>query len=171
MVFDMVSGRCERAVFAPRRVFAGGVVIPDGDAPAPPLAIDVDPNKVTGFAHTVQANVQGTITPTAPSLASTLGAGVTFGEGNPSVALKAMLDKYGECLATMHEQLKSVGQYVEVLVAAANQISANYVSSDRLAQASNEDIDDILNNAIATMRSTQIKPLPMGGDRNGPRYA
>jgi hypothetical protein len=135
-------------------------VIPGGDAPAPPLAIDVDPNKVTGFAQTVQTNVQGTITPTAPSVSTTLGSGVTFGQANPSVALKAMLEKYAECLTTMTDQLKNVGQYVEVLVAAANQISQNYKSSDQLALASNADIDNILNGAISTMIAQQRPPQP-----------
>jgi len=91
----------------------------------PRLPSTFDPNKVTGFAKTVQTNVQGTITPTAPSVRSTLDMSVGFGEGNPSVALKAMLQKYGECLATMNQQLTNVGQYVEILVTAANQISTN----------------------------------------------
>ena len=135
-------------------------MIPDGDsAPAPPLAIDVDPNKVTGFAKTVQTNVQGTITPTAPGVRSTLDMSVGFGEENPSVALKAMLRKYGECLATMNQQLTNVGQYVDILVTAANQISTNYTSSDQLAQASNEDIDNVLNAAILAITAKQA-PLP-----------
>ena len=138
-------------------------MIPDGDsAPAPPLAIDVDPNKVTGFAKTVQTNVQGTITPTAPGVRSTLDMSVGFGEENPSVALKAMLRKYGECLATMHQQLTNVGQYVDILVTAANQISTNYTSSDQLAQASNEDIDNVLNAAILAITAKQA-PLPTAG--------
>jgi hypothetical protein len=140
-------------------------VIPDGDsAPAPPLAIDVDPNKVTGFAKTVQTNVQGTITPTAPGVRSTLDMSVGFGEGNPSVALKAMLQKYGECLATMNQQLTNVGQYVDILVTAANQISTNYRSSDQLAQASNEDIDNVLNAAILAIKAKQ-KPIAGGPGR------
>jgi hypothetical protein len=139
-------------------------VIPDGDsAPAPPLAIDVDPNKVTGFARTVQTNVQGTITPTAPGVRSTLDMSVGFGEGNPSVALKAMLQKYGECLATMSQQLTNVGQYVDILVTAANQISTNYRSSDQLAQASNEDIDNVLNAAILAIKAKQAPPPTAGG--------
>ena len=137
-------------------------MIPDGGAPDPPLAIDVDPNKVTGFAQTVQTNVQGTITPTAPTVSTTLSTGVPFGQDNPSVALKAMLEKYAECLTTMTDQLRNVGQYVEVLVAAANQISQNYKSSDQLAQASTEDIDNILNGAIATMIAKQRPPQPHG---------
>jgi hypothetical protein len=146
-------------------------VIPDGDsAPPPPLAIDVDPNKVTGFAKTVQTNVQGTITPTAPGVSSTLNMGVTFGQGNPSVALKAMLDKYGECLTTMNQQLKNVAEYVDILVTAANQISASYKSSDQLVKASNEDIDNVLNGAIVAIKAKQTTPLTMGGGRGRPRY-
>lgn len=139
-------------------------MIPDGDStPAPPLAIDVDPNKVTGFAKTVQTNVQGTITPTAPGVRSTLDMSVGFGEGNPSVALKAMLQKYGECLATMNQQLTNVSQYVDILVTAANQISTNYRSSDQLAQASNEDIDNVLNAAILAITAKQAPPPTAGG--------
>ena len=138
-------------------------MIPDGDsAPAPPLAIDVDPNKVTGFAKTVQTNVQGTITPTAPGVRSALDMSVGFGEGNPSVALKAMLQKYGECLAMMNQQLTNVGQYVDIVVTAANQISTNYRSSDQLAQASNADIDNVLNAAILTIKAKQT-PSPIAG--------
>lgn len=134
-------------------------MIPDGDsAPPPPLAIDVDPNKVTGFAKTVKTNVQGTITPTAPGVRSTLDMSVGFGEGNPSVALKAMLQKYGECLATMNQQLANVGEYVDILVTAANQISANYTSSDQLAQASNADIDNVLNTAIVAIVAKRTPP-------------
>ena len=141
-------------------------MIPDGDsAPAPPLAIDVDPNKVTGFAKTVQTNVQGTITPTAPGVRSTLDMSVGFGEGNPSVALKAMLQKYGECLSTMNQQLTNVGQYVDILVTAANQISTNYRSSDQLAQASNEDIDNVLNAAILAIAAKQAPPTAGGPGR------
>ena len=153
MVFDIVGPDSNPARFG------GGSVIPDGDStPAPPLAIDVDPNKVTGFAKTVQTNVQGTITPTAPGVRSTLDMSVGFGEDNPSVALKAMLQKYDECLATMNQQLVNVGQYVDILVAAANQISANYKSSDQLAQASNEDIDNVLKTAILAIAAKQTPP-------------
>ena len=138
-------------------------MIPDGDSPpAPPLAIDVDPNKVTGFAKTVQTSVQGTITPTAPGVRSTLDMNVGFGAGNPSVALKAMLEKYGECLATMNQQLTNVAEYVDILVTAADQISANYTSSDQLAQASNADIDNVLNTAILAIKAKQA-PATAGG--------
>ena len=153
MVFDIV-GRDNN----PAR-FGGGSVIPAGDsAPPPPLAIDVDPNKVTGFAKTVKTNVQGTITPTAPGVRSTLDMSVGFGEGNPSVALKAMLQRYDECLATMNQQLANVGEYVDILVTAANQISANYTSSDQLAQASNADIDNVLNTAIVAIVAKRTPP-------------
>jgi len=132
-------------------------VVPDGDRPARslPLAINVDPDKVSGFAHTVRTNVQGTIAPTAPAVSNTLDRGVPFGQGNPSVALQAMLGKYAECLQHMNRQLANVAEYVAILVAAANQISANYASSDRLAKASNEDIDGILNDAIGSIVAKQ----------------
>lgn len=132
-------------------------MFPDGDhsAPSPPLAINVDPDMVSGFAQTVRTNVQGTITPTAPAVANTLDRGIPFGQGNPSIALQAMFERYGECLQHMNRQLANVADYVAILVAAADQISTNYASSDRLATASNEDIDGILNVAIGSIIAKQ----------------
>jgi hypothetical protein len=140
------------------------MVVPDGGgSPPPPLAIDVDPNKVTGFAATVQTNVQGTITPTAPGVRSALDTGVPFGQGNPSVPLRAMLAQYQQCLNDMTVQLKNVGDFVEVLVGAADQISANYRTSDRLAAASNADIVAILNTAITDMLARNTPATAGGG--------
>ncbi|HKE65210.1 MAG TPA: hypothetical protein VKB59_11270 [Micromonosporaceae bacterium] len=143
---------------------------PDGDA-SPPLAIDVDPNKVAGFADTLKVNVQGTIAPTAPGLTNTLSTGVTFGHDSPSIALQAMLDTYANCLITMTEQLKNVGTCVDILVNVANQISANYSSSDQLVEASIGDINSVVLGAVATVVAKQIPPTPTGGGRNEPRYA
>jgi len=145
-------------------------VTPDGDA-SPPLAIDVDTNKVTGFADTLKTNVQGTIAPTAPGLTTTLGTGVTFGHASPSVALGAMLETYADCLIAMTQQLRNVGIYVDMLVGVANQISANYSSSDQLAEASSRDIDDVVLGAVATVMAKQVTLAPTGGGRDEPRYA
>lgn len=111
-------------------------------------AIQVDAGSVQQLAATLSAEVDGNLEPNVGRAYAGFAPGTTFGGRSPSLELTAVRVRYNGCLQDTVAQLAAYVEASSVLVAAAVEIAFRYRTSDELAAARVEDIDQVLSHAV-----------------------